>query len=63
MTNITINDLAVVRNIIDLACKRGAFGAAEIKDVSAIYEKIDQLIKHALAEMESAQPVQNSKGE
>lgn len=49
---ITINDLATIRNIIDLACKRGAFGAAEIKEVSAIYEKVDIYIKEALKQMD-----------
>lgn len=49
---ITINDLATIRNIIDLACKRGAFGAAEIKEVSVIYEKVDTYIKQALQQMD-----------
>ncbi len=60
---LTINDLATIRNIIDLACKRGAFGAAEIKEVSAIYEKIDSLIKAALSQVESNTPVSNQQGD
>ncbi len=62
MNTITINDLAKIRNIIDLSCKRGAFGAAEIKEVSVIYEKIDTLIKSALSEVDQAVPTQNSQG-
>jgi hypothetical protein len=62
MNTITINDLATIRNIIDLSCKRGAFGAAEIKEVSVIYEKIDTLIKSALSQVDQAVPTQNSQG-
>lgn len=62
MNTITINDLATIRNIIDLSCKRGAFGAAEIKEVSVIYEKIDNLIKSALNQVDQAVPTQNSQG-
>lgn len=54
MTTLTINDLAAVRNIIDLACKRGAFGAAEIKEVSAVYEKVDTVIKSILNQVDTA---------
>ena len=57
--NITINDLATIRNIIDLSCKRGAFGAAEIKEVSAIYEKIDTMIKSVLSQVDQTVPNQN----
>ena len=52
-TQLTINDIALARDIIDAAVKRGAFGAAEAKQVGTLYEKIDQFIKAALAQAEA----------
>jgi len=49
---LTINDIALARDIIDTAVKRGAFGAAEAKQVGTLYEKIDQFIKTAIAQAE-----------
>ena len=54
---LTINDIALARDIIDAAVKRGAFGAAEAKQVGILYEKIDLFIKAAVAQAEAeAQP-------
>ena len=50
---LTINDIALARDIIDTAVKRGAFGAAEAKQVGTLYEKIDQFIKTAIAQAEA----------
>jgi len=50
---LTINDIALARDIIDTAVKRGAFGAAEAKQVGTLYEKIDQFIKDAVAQAEA----------
>ena len=50
---LTVNDIATVRNIIDLACRRGAFGASEIKEVGLIYEKLDQFVATALAQAQA----------
>ena len=52
-TQLTINDIALARDIIDAAVKRGAFGAAEAKQVGTLYEKIDQFIKTAIAQAEA----------
>lgn len=52
-TQLTINDIALARDIIDAAVKRGAFGAAEAKQVGTLYEKIDQFIKAAIAQAEA----------
>ena len=68
--NITLNDLASVRNIINLAVKRGAFDASEAKDVGTVYELIDNFINRAVEAMkdeESANSnestVEETKGE
>jgi hypothetical protein len=55
---LTINDIAVVRDVIDTAFKRGAFGAAEAKQVGTLYEKIDLFIKAAVAQAEAEAGIQ-----
>ena len=52
-TQFTINDIALTRDVIDLACKRGAFSGAEAKQVGTLFEKLDQFIKAALAQAEA----------
>ena len=58
-TQLSITDLAVLKNVIDLACSRGAFRAPEMKAVGEVYEKLstflDTVIKQAEAEMQSGQ--------
>ena len=57
-TQLTINDIAAARDVIDTAFKRGAFGAAEAKQVGTLYEKIDLFIKTAVAQAEAAAGIQ-----
>ena len=52
-TQLTITDIALARDVIDTAVKRGAFGAAEAKQVGTLYEKIDLFIKAAVAQVEA----------
>ena len=52
-TQLTINDIALARDVIDNAFKRGAFSAAEAKQVGTLYEKIDLFIKTAVAQAEA----------
>ena len=58
-TQLSITDLAVLKNIIDLACTRGAFRAPEMKAVGEVYDKLsiflDTVIKQAEAEMQAGQ--------
>ena len=61
-TQLTINDIALTRDVIDLACKRGAFGAAEAKQVGTLYEKIDLFIKAAVAQSEAEAETQPQAG-
>jgi hypothetical protein len=41
----SVNDLFVVRSIIDVCSKRGAFQANELKTVGELYEKLDAFLK------------------
>ena len=39
-TTLTISDLQTIAQVIDAATRRGAFGAAEVSEVGAIYTKL-----------------------
>ena len=42
--DITLADLEIVKNIIDVASQRGAFKASELKDVGEAYNKLNNFI-------------------
>ena len=42
---ITVVDLDLLRNIVDLACQRGAFRGAEISQVGAVYDKLTKFLE------------------
>ena len=47
---ITIADLGLLKNIIDLASTRGAFRAAEMKDVGEVYDKLTAFLEAVVAQ-------------
>ena len=53
-TQITIADLDTIKNIIDLACTRGAFHGAELTQVGAVYDKLSAFLQ-AVIEQAKAQ--------
>ena len=57
-TQFTIADLAVVRNIVELACQRGAFRADEMKNVGTAFERLSNFIAESQAAAEAQQPVE-----
>lgn len=62
--SISLNDLASLRNIVNVASRRGAFGAEEFEDVGKIYTKLDNFLKEQgkLLEEQSAKE-KEEKGE
>lgn len=48
-TQITISDLDTIKNIIDLACTRGAFRAGEISQVGTAYDKLTAFLDATIA--------------
>jgi hypothetical protein len=46
---LTINDLATLRNIVDLASTRGAFRANELQEVGEIYNRLNQFVEASIA--------------
>ena len=53
-TQITVVDLDLLRNIVDLACARGAFRGAEVKQVGEVYDKLTKFLE-AVIEQAKAQ--------
>lgn len=48
--SITLNDLVVMRNIIHIASRRGAFSAEEFSDIGSVYNKVDKFLKKNIKE-------------
>ena len=67
--NITVADLNLLKSIIDLASTRGAFRAAEMKQIGEVYEKLTVFLEAVVAQAQSqegqSEPADNSesKGE
>jgi hypothetical protein len=59
---LTIADLASIHSIIDAACTRGAFKAAEMKQVGEIYEKLTTFLQAVKTQAES-EADQQTQGE
>ena len=71
-TQFTIADLAGIRNIIDLACQRGAFRGEEMLNVGQIFERLTNFIVQAqqaaeaqaqAQDTDSAEPATPTQGE
>lgn len=66
-TQITIADLDTIKNVIDLACTRGAFRGTEISQVGAVFDKLTTFLNAVIeqAKAQEANTADNSetKGE
>ena len=67
-TQITIADLDTIKNVIDLACTRGAFRGAEVSQVGVVFDKLTafltQVIEQATAqEQANAEQPSEPQGE
>jgi hypothetical protein len=60
-TQLTITDMITIKNIIDAACTRGAFKAAEMKHVGELYEKLGLFIESVQAQ--AVEQSANTQGE
>lgn len=59
-TQFTIADLAGIRNIIDLACQRGAFRGEEMLNVGQIFERLTNFIVQAQQAAEAQAQAQDT---
>jgi len=50
---LTIDDLVAVKNIINIACTRGAFQAPEMKSVGEVYERVDAFLNAVAAQAQA----------
>lgn len=50
---LTIADLQALASVIDVAVRRGAFGASEVTEVGAIFDKLSSFLK-VIAEQKAA---------
>ncbi len=57
-TSISLNDLQVLANIVDLATQRGAFRGNELTQVGAVFDKLSAF----LAQVAAAQAEQEGEG-
>lgn len=68
---LTVTDLNIIKNILDISCSRGAFRANEMQTVGLIYDKLTAFLDGvvALAQTEASslsqepQVQSNPKGE
>ena len=63
--NITVADLNLLKNIIDLASTRGAFRAGEMKEIGEVYNKLtvflEAVVAQAQAQEAESQPAEDSE--
>ena len=52
---LNLNDLASMRNLIDVVTQRGAFKANELSSVGVLYDKINAFLEAAQAAAQAAQ--------
>lgn len=53
--DITIADLDLLRQVVDLASTRGAFKGAELTQVGAVYDKLSRFLEAAIAQAQAQQ--------
>jgi len=59
-TQITIADLDTIKNIIDLACTRGAFRGSEISQVGVVYDKLSAFLEAVVAQAKAQEELNNA---
>ena len=57
---ITIADLDTIKNIIDLACTRGAFRGGEVSQVGAVFDKLTTFLEAVIAQAQAQQAAETS---
>lgn len=56
--DLTLNDLAAIKSIIDVASGRGAFKPAEMVAVGTVYSKLEKFLDIAVKQSQAAQAAQ-----
>lgn len=61
--DITLADLDLLKNIVDLASARGAFRGSELKDVGEVYNKLTAFLNVYVEQAKKAQESENQNNE
>jgi hypothetical protein len=56
---ITIADLDMLKQIIDVACSRGAFKGEELSQIGTVYNKLTTFLNLAVAQAQQSDPAQD----
>ena len=59
---LSINDLQNLRSVVDLAVRRGAFGAAEVSSVGAVFDRLNTFLE-ALTQTQDTPAAENQSAE
>lgn len=62
-TELTINDLNALKQIIDVASQRGAFKPNEMMTVGSTYNKLETFLAAVAAQQPAPAPAEGQKGE
>jgi len=60
---ITIVDLDTIKNVIDLACTRGAFHGTELTEVGAVFDKLTAFLDAVVAQAKAQESNNADAGE
>lgn len=52
---LTVADMASIKGIIEAACTRGAFRAAEMSSIGEIYNKVSAFVDQAVTQLQQAE--------
>ena len=53
--DLSVNDLATLKQIIDISSERGAFKANELLEVGKVYEKLTNFLNEIVKQQQAAQ--------
>jgi hypothetical protein len=56
---LNINDLAAIRNLIEVVTQRGVFKATELSSVGVLFDKLNAFLNAAQAQSQAQQPNQD----
>ena len=62
-TTLTVSDLIGLRDIINIATKRGSFDAKELSTVGSIYDKLNNFIETAQQQLQNQEPPAQTQGD
>ena len=63
LPNLTVTDLGQLKQIVEVACSRGAFQANEMRQVGESYDRLAAFLNALLAQAEQEQPQETTQGE